>query len=92
MPDLEVDIIIFDDEIVGEVIDAGPLKVEVDIGSVHSEGTVTDIEVAEVQLPSKIAFEDTVRNAGNAPALMVLTAAAPVPPGTPAGTVILRKP
>jgi hypothetical protein len=42
-------------------------------------------------LPNSISFEDTVKNEGNAPGLMVLEAADPVPPGTPAGTVILRK-
>ena len=92
MPDLDVTIVLFDENVVGNVMEAGPLEVEIDLGAVASTGTITDVEVVEVQLPTKIAFENTVKNAGNAPALMVLEAAAQVPPGTPAGTVILRKP
>lgn len=68
------------------------VSIEVELGDVFSTGSlVTEIETAEVQLPESIGFENTVRNAGGAPALMVLEAADPVPPGTPAGTVILRK-
>lgn len=92
MPDLDVDIVVFDENIVVTEIDAPGISVEVDLGTYHGSGALTEIEVVEVQLPTKIAFEDTVRNAGNAPALMVLEASSPVPPGTPAGTVILRKP
>jgi len=91
MPDLTVDIVVFDERVVGNVVDGPLVGVDVDLGTVHSEGTITEIEFLEVQLPTKLAYEDTVKNAGNAPALMVLDSSTPVPPGTPAGTVVLRK-
>jgi hypothetical protein len=91
MPDLEVDIVIFDENIVANEVDAATVGLEIDLGTFHSSGTITDIEVIEVTLPTKLAYEDAVKNAGGAPALMVLDSSTPVPPGTPTGTVVLRK-
>lgn len=68
------------------------LEIEIALDDTTGAGTVSEIEVAEVNLPPTVALDGMVKNAGNAPALMVLEAADPVPPGTPAGTVILRKP
>ncbi len=90
MPDLEVDVIVFDSDVVGTEIDAPQVGLEIDFGGVVSTGTITEIEVAEVQLPDSIAFEDTVKNEGGVPGIMKLGPSDPVPPGTPAGTVILR--
>jgi hypothetical protein len=89
--ELEVEVLA-NEEAVATVVVGSALDVEVDISNANANTTlVTEVEVAEVQLPNSISFEDTVKNEGNAPGLMVLEAADPVPPGTPAGTVILRK-
>lgn len=90
MPDLEVDIVVFDETLVGTEIDSAPVGLDIDLGGFTSTGTITDVEVAEVQLPESIGFENTVKNEGGVPGLLKLGAVDPVPPGTPAGTVILR--
>lgn len=92
MPELDVLVIVFDEEITATVDLDGSMGVEVDLGSPTTTGSITDVEFVEVTIPDKIQFEDTVKNEGNVAGLMLLEAAEPVPPGTPVGTVILRKP
>lgn len=92
MPDLEIDFILFDEDIVVTDIPADGIGLEIDLTPVGVTGEVTDIEMIDVVIPEKFQFEDTVKNEGGAAGLMVLEAAEPVPPGTPVGTVILRKP
>lgn len=68
------------------------LEIEIALdGDIVGSGVVDEIEIAEVTLPGAISLTGMVKNAGNAPALMVLGASDPIPPGTPAGTVILRQ-
>lgn len=74
-------------------VPASSLEVEVHIESVATVGSIPVIETVEVIMPGPARIPDGnyVLNQGNAPGLMVLEALDPVPPGTPAGTVILRK-
>jgi hypothetical protein len=69
------------------------LEVEIAIdGDIAGSGSVTEIELApDVSMPSSVSLDGMVVNVGNAPGLLVLEASDPVPPGTPVGTVILRK-
>lgn len=92
MPDLEIDWILFDEDITVTEIEADGLGLEIDFTPTAGTGDITDIEMVEVIIPEKFQFEGTVKNEGNVAGLMLLEAAAPVPPGTPVGTVILRKP
>lgn len=92
MSDLEIDWVLFDEEITVTEIPADGLGLEIDFSPTAGSGEMLQIEMVEVTLPDKIQFEDTVKNFGNAAGLMVLEATDPVPPGTPVGTVILRKP
>ena len=69
-------------------------EVEVDLDNVNVVGSIVEISAVEVIIPGPSLVPDgtAVKNIGNAPGLLVLAAAAPVPGGTPAGTVILRTP
>jgi hypothetical protein len=90
---------VFEVEVVtGEVatavsVPASGLELEVQLDNVAKTGAVEDVTVVEVTLlgPVQVPDGSVVYNEGNAPGLMVLDIAEPVPPGTPAGTVILRK-
>jgi hypothetical protein len=91
MPSLEVDVLA-EAATTATVVEDSTLSIEIDLGDVLTMGTaVTEVEVAEVQLPESIGIENMVRNAGSVPGIMKLGATDPVPPGTPAGTVILRE-
>lgn len=69
-------------------------ELEVDLDSVAANGTIPDVASVEIIIPGIVLLPDgtAVKNVGNAPGLLVLEAADPVPAGTPVGTVILRKP
>lgn len=92
-PDLEI-------EVIGnEIATANPvvsstLELEVNLQSVSLTGTVTGVpEVVEITFPGPVMLPDgtAVKNEGNAPGIIVLEAADPVPGGLPVGTIILRK-
>lgn len=91
LDDLEVIVIEQDGKIEGELA-PNELTLEIDLSVAVGSSTIADVVLIEVDLsPGYVAGQDIVRNAGNAPGLMVLEVLDPVPPGTPAGTVILRK-
>ena len=90
MPDLTVDIVL-DGDVVAGTLASGVNDLEIELGTTTSTGTVTEIESVEVSLPGPVSLDGMVRNVGGAEGLLVLDAGAPVPPGTPAGTIILRK-
>lgn len=73
-------------------VPASSLEVEVHIESVATVGTIPVLETVEVIMPGPARIPDGsyVLNEGNAPGLMVLGPADPIPGGTPAGTIILR--
>lgn len=92
MADLEIEVI-GNETAVATTVASSSLELEINIDSAVVVGSIPEPEVVEVSLtnPPILPDPNAVKNAGNAPALMVLNAADPVPPGTPAGTVILRK-
>lgn len=69
------------------------LELEVHLENVSTVGAIPVPETVEVTIIGTVQVPDgpVVYNEGNAPGLMVLDTGAPIPPGTPAGTVILRK-
>lgn len=72
----------------------GTLDVEVELQNVLYTGSVLEVDVIEVSYPGPVIVADptAVRNRGNVPGIILLEAAEVVPGGTPAGTVVLRKP
>lgn len=91
MPDLEIEIIT-NEEVVLDVDTAGTLDLELEIGNYNvSDTLVTEVEVVEVTIPERLDLTDQVNNEGDVPGFILLDAAEAVPPGTPVGTIVLRR-
>jgi hypothetical protein len=73
-------------------VPAAGLELEVVLDNVAKTGAVEDVTVVEVSLLGTVQVPDgpVVYNEGGVPGIMKLGTLDPVPPGTPAGTVILR--
>jgi len=73
-------------------VPASGLELEVQLENVAVTGAIEDVTVVEVTILGTVQVPGgpVVYNEGNAPGLMVLGPADPIPPGTPTGTVILR--
>lgn len=92
MPEIAEVEVVTGESAVAILVPASSLELEVHLDSKTLVGAVEDLVNIEVTLPGVLTVPNgsVVYNVGNAPGLLVLSGAAPVPPGTPAGTVILR--
>lgn len=92
MPEVyEVEVVTGETATVTPVAASG-LEVEVHLESVSVTGSIPVPETVEVTILGTVQVPDgpVVYNEGGVPGIMKLGLADPVPPGTPAGTVILR--
>jgi hypothetical protein len=73
-------------------VPAAGLELEVQLESVSTVGQIPEPETIEVTILGTVQVPDgpVVYNEGGVPGIMKLGPLDPVPPGTPAGTVILR--
>jgi len=93
VPDFEIEVV-GNETATATLAENSNLDLEITIGSTSMVASIPSPE-AEVHITPEPYFggdPTAVKNRGNAPGLMVLDMASPVPPGTPAGTVILRTP
>lgn len=92
MPEVVEVVVVTGESAIATAVPASSLEVEVHLENTATVGSISDISSIEVTLPGVLTVPNgsVVYNVGNAYGLLVLATGAPVPPGTPAGTVILR--
>lgn len=91
MADLEIEVI--GNETAAATVSAtSSLDLEIELNTTTATGAAVSTEMVEVSIPGPVIVGvGAVQNVGNTPGILTLESGAPVPPGTPAGTVILRK-
>jgi hypothetical protein len=91
MADLEIEVI--GNEVASATVSTtSSLDLTIELSTASTTGAAVSTEVVEVTFPGPTVIgPGMIENRGNTPGIMTLDAGAPVPAGTPAGTVILRK-
>lgn len=92
MPDVYEVEVVTGETATAVAVPASGLELEVTLENVSVVGVIPVPETVEVVLLGTVQVPGgpVVYNEGGVPGIMKLGAADPVPPGTPAGTVILR--